>query len=158
MCHYICQTVTLSFIQSLICFYNNIQGDIFKKFKDANGNFKESLITDIPGMLSLYEATHLRVHGEEILEEALVFTTNHLELAISQVSCPLKAQISEALERPMWRSLERLSARNYIPIYQATTSHNEALLKLAKLDFNLFQALYKEELSEVSRYGEFSSI
>ena len=101
MCHYICQTVTLSFIQSLICFYNNIQGDIFKKFKDANGNFKESLIADVPGMLSLYEATHLRVHGEEILEEALVFTTNHLELAISQVSCPLKAQISEALERPM---------------------------------------------------------
>ncbi|XP_004295781.1 PREDICTED: (-)-alpha-pinene synthase-like [Fragaria vesca subsp. vesca] len=130
----------------------NIQGDIFKKFKDANGNFKESLIADVPGMLSLYEATHLRVHGEEILEEALVFTTNHLELAISQVSCPLKAQISEALERPMWRSLERLSARNYIPIYQATTSHNEALLKLAKLDFNLVQALYKEELSEVSRW------
>ncbi|KAL6205614.1 hypothetical protein ACLB2K_022871 [Fragaria x ananassa] len=132
--------------------YNISSGDIFKKFKDANGNFKESLIADVPGMLSLYEATHLRVHGEEILEEALVFTTNHLELAISQVSCPLKAQISEALERPMWRSLERLSARNYIPIYQATTSHNEALLKLAKLDFNLVQALYKEELSEVSRW------
>ncbi|KAL6220688.1 hypothetical protein ACLB2K_008444 [Fragaria x ananassa] len=132
--------------------YNISSGDIFKKFKDANGNFKESLITDIPGMLSLYEATHLRVHGEEILEEALVFTTNHLELAKSQVSYPLKAQISEALERPMWRSLERLSARNYIPIYQATTSHNEALLKLAKLDFNLVQDLYKEELSEVSRW------
>ncbi|KAL6196427.1 hypothetical protein ACLB2K_032042 [Fragaria x ananassa] len=132
--------------------YNISSGDIFKKFKDANGNFKESLIADVPGMLSLYEATHLRVHGEEILEEALVFTTNHLELAMSQVSYPLKAQISAALERPLRRSLGRLSARNYITIYQATTSHNEALLKLAKLDFNLLQSLHKEELSEVTRW------
>jgi hypothetical protein len=30
-------------------------------------------------MLSLYEATHLRVHGEAILDEALVFTATHLE-------------------------------------------------------------------------------
>ncbi|KAL6205615.1 hypothetical protein ACLB2K_022872 [Fragaria x ananassa] len=132
--------------------YNISSGDIFKKFKDANGNFKESLIADVPGMLSLYEATHLRVHGEEILEEALVFTTNHLELAMSQVSYPLKAQISAALERPLRRSLERLSVRNYITIYQATTSHNEALLKLVKLDFNLLQSLHKEELSEVTRW------
>ncbi|XP_050370267.1 (-)-alpha-pinene synthase-like [Argentina anserina] len=128
----------------------NISSDIFSKFKDAQGSFQKSLSTDVLGLLSLYEATHFRVHGEEILEEALVFTTKNLELAISQVSYPLTAQISEALERPLRKCPERISARKYMPIYQARTTHNEALLKLAKLDFNLVQYLHKEELSEVT--------
>ncbi|XP_062001425.1 (-)-alpha-pinene synthase-like isoform X1 [Rosa rugosa] len=132
----------------------NVSSDIFSKFKDANGYFKESLIVDILAILCLYEATHLRVHGEEILEEALVFTTTHLESAISGVSYPLAAKISQALERPLRRGVERLCARNYIPIYQATTPHNETLLKLAKLDFNLVQSLHKEELSELSRWAK----
>ena len=36
---------------------------------------QESLNSDVRGMLSLYEATHLRVHGEDILDEALAFCT-----------------------------------------------------------------------------------
>ncbi|KAL4619518.1 hypothetical protein ACB092_06G084800 [Castanea dentata] len=45
----------------------NIPSDIFNKFKDNEGNFKESLVHDVQGMLHLYEATHMRVHGEDIL-------------------------------------------------------------------------------------------
>ncbi|CAL2254374.1 unnamed protein product [Prunus armeniaca] len=37
-------------------------------------------------------------------------------------------------------------------IYQDEASHNEALLKLAKLDFNLVQSLYKNKLSEITRW------
>ena len=40
--------------------------DIFSKFKDNMGNFKESLINDVKGILSFYEATHMRVHGKDI--------------------------------------------------------------------------------------------
>ena len=40
--------------------------DIFSKFKDNMGNFKESLVNDVKGMLSFYEATHMRVHGKDI--------------------------------------------------------------------------------------------
>ncbi|CAL8151417.1 unnamed protein product [Prunus armeniaca] len=32
------------------------QADVFNKFKDENGSFKECLIVDVQGMLSLYEA------------------------------------------------------------------------------------------------------
>ncbi|XP_021808483.1 (-)-alpha-pinene synthase-like [Prunus avium] len=34
-------------------------------------------------------------------------------------------------------------------IYQDEASHNETLLKLAKLDFNLVQSLHKKELSDM---------
>jgi len=43
--------------------------DVFFQFKDKVGKFKESIVNDVQGMLSLYEAFQLRFHGEEILEE-----------------------------------------------------------------------------------------
>ncbi|KAI5333576.1 hypothetical protein L3X38_023708 [Prunus dulcis] len=126
---------------------------IFNKFKDSkNGGFKESLIADVPGMLSFYEATHLRVHGEDILEEAIVFTTKHLKSATIHVSYELAEQIAQALERLLRKSLERLCTRQFMYIYQDEASHNEALLKLAKSDFNLVQSLHKQELSEIIRW------
>ncbi|XVF70502.1 hypothetical protein PTKIN_Ptkin11bG0166900 [Pterospermum kingtungense] len=45
--------------------------ETFTKFKDEKGNFKASLTSDVRGLLELYEAAHLGVHGEEILEELL---------------------------------------------------------------------------------------
>lgn len=103
-------------------------------------------------MLSLYEAAHLGVRGEDILDEALVFTTTHLESAsTTNVSYQLTEQTTQALERPLQKDLERVCARCYMSIYQDEAAHNEALLKLAKLDFNLVQSLHKKELSEITR-------
>ena len=75
--------------------------DIFNKFKDNMGNFKESLISDVKGMLSFDDATHMRVHGEDIHDEALKFTTTHLESMVINFSPPLAAQVSHALNRPI---------------------------------------------------------
>ena len=94
-------------------FYDN-QADVFNKFKDENGSFKECLIVDVPGMLSLYEAGHLGVRGEEILDEALAFTTTHLDsTAKAHVSYEHAEQISQALERPLQKDLERACAKRY---------------------------------------------
>ncbi|KAM5565437.1 (-)-alpha-pinene synthase [Rosa sericea] len=132
----------------------NVSCDVFNKFKDANGDFKESLVTDVPAMLSFYEASHQMVHGEKLLEEALVFTTTHLKTAttLTGASSLLKAQITEALERPLLKTVERLGARRYMSIYQDEATHNEELLKLAKLDFNIVQCLHKKELSGIIRW------
>ncbi|XP_050114001.1 putative pinene synthase [Malus sylvestris] len=64
----------------------NVSYDTLQKFKCENGSFNESLIADVPGMLGLYEATHLMVHGEDILEEAHVFITTHLKSTATSVS------------------------------------------------------------------------
>ncbi|KAM3282965.1 hypothetical protein P3S67_026610 [Capsicum chacoense] len=53
----------------------NISLKIFNKFLDENGKLKESLASDVLGLLSLYEASHVRTHGEDILEDALAFST-----------------------------------------------------------------------------------
>ncbi|KAF8029949.1 hypothetical protein BT93_E2386 [Corymbia citriodora subsp. variegata] len=57
----------------------NVSCVIFNKFKDNKGNFNKSLITDVQGLLSLFEACHLGFHGDDILNDALAFTITHLE-------------------------------------------------------------------------------
>ncbi|XP_062023570.1 (-)-alpha-pinene synthase-like isoform X2 [Rosa rugosa] len=137
----------------------DISSNIFNKFRDANGSFKEGLVVDGSAMLSLYEAAHLRIHGEDTLEEALVFTTTHLQSAKSNAcyQVQMTEQITQALERPLRKSLERICAKRHMSIYQhedeaSLIQRNEALLKLAKLDFNLVQFLHKKELCEIARW------
>ncbi|KAJ4726171.1 Linalool synthase [Melia azedarach] len=129
-----------------------ISCDVFNKFKDINGNFKASLTEDVRGMLSLYEAAHLRVHGEIILDEALAFTMSHLETVATQLNSPLTAQVNRAINRPLRKSLPRLEARHYMAFYQQDPSHSEALLTFAKLDFNMLQKLHQRELSDILRW------
>ncbi|THG23460.1 hypothetical protein TEA_020365 [Camellia sinensis var. sinensis] len=101
--------------------------NVFNKFKDNNSKFHEYVIGDVRGMLSLYEATHLRMQGEEILDEALVFTTTHLKCAIPNLSNPLKEQVIHALNQPVHYGFTRLESSHYIFFYEQDDSHNEVL-------------------------------
>ncbi|XP_060186156.1 sesquiterpene synthase 9-like, partial [Lycium barbarum] len=133
---------------------HGISSDVFKQFTDQDGKFKEILTNDVQGLLSLYEAAHLRVRGEEILEDALTFTTVHLEFMVPNLSNKsLKVQVTEALKQPIRKTLPRLGARKYIFIYEnITDAHTDLLLKFAKLDFNALQKLHQAELSELTRW------
>ncbi|KAF3613589.1 (E,E)-germacrene B synthase, partial [Capsicum annuum] len=93
---------------------------VFKKFTNQDGKFKETLTNDVQGLLSLYEATHLRVRDEEILEEALTFATTHLEsiVASNLSNNLLKDQVTEALSQPIRKTLPRVGARKYISTYE----------------------------------------
>ncbi|KAH1083857.1 hypothetical protein J1N35_023618 [Gossypium stocksii] len=128
--------------------------DTFYKFKDDEGNFDKSLTSDVKGLLELYEAAHLRVHGEDILEEALGFTTTHLDLAkaAGTIEFPLSVLVSRARDRPIRKCLPRLEARRFIDIYKDDGSHDKTLLKFVELDFNLLQNLHKEELNKISKW------
>jgi hypothetical protein len=106
------------------------------------------LIGDVRGLLSLYEATHLRVHQEDILDEALEFTTTHLNSALPNLSNnSIAAQVVHALDQPIHLGLTRLESRHYISFYEKDDSHNKVILDFAKLDFNLLQKLHQRELS-----------
>ncbi|XP_039162808.1 (-)-germacrene D synthase [Eucalyptus grandis] len=48
--------------------------------------------------------------------------------------------------------MSRLEMRCYIPLYQEESSHNEVLLSLAKLDFNLVQEQHRKELGNLTRW------
>ncbi|PPR83260.1 hypothetical protein GOBAR_AA37448 [Gossypium barbadense] len=120
-------------------------------FNVCCGKFKESLISDVKGMLELYEVAHFQLHEETILEEALAFTMFHLKLAETTMDYPLSTQIANALQQPLRKSLPRLVARSYIPICEGYATVDKNLMKFAKLDFDMVQHLHKEELSKMNR-------
>ncbi|XP_058745028.1 probable terpene synthase 2 isoform X2 [Vicia villosa] len=129
-----------------------VSPNVFNKYKDDKGSFSETLIKDVEGMLSLYEATHLMIHGEDILEEALAFTTTHLESIANQSSHPHATQVKYSLRQTIHKNLPRLEARRFISIYEQDPLHIENLLLLAKLDFNMLQTLHQKEFGIVCKW------
>ncbi|XVF69194.1 hypothetical protein PTKIN_Ptkin11bG0060900 [Pterospermum kingtungense] len=127
--------------------------DVFSKFQDADGKFKEALIGDIKGMITLYEACHFKTNGEIILDEALAFTKRHLgSLANQSISPHLRVYIENALFRPYHHSMQIFEAKQYISFYEKDESKNDVLLKFAKCNFNWLQLLLRPELNVLLRW------
>ena len=113
-----CELKSILLIIPILCLNYGIYVGMFNEFKDEKGNFKKALVSDVRGMLGLYEAVHLRVNGEDILDEALAFTTTHLRSMVEHLEYPLAEQVAHALKQPIRKGLERLEARRFMSIYQ----------------------------------------
>ncbi|KAJ8421087.1 hypothetical protein Cgig2_017265 [Carnegiea gigantea] len=81
----------------------NIPCDVFKKFTNSKGKFAETIRSDVKDMVRLYEAAHLRVQGEEILKNALIFTTNFLN-SIAKSSKQARRVLKHPLHHTMLRA------------------------------------------------------
>ncbi|KAG7621164.1 Terpenoid cyclases/protein prenyltransferase alpha-alpha toroid [Arabidopsis suecica] len=133
---------------------HHISSDVFQRFKGSNGNFKESLTGDAKGMLSLYEAANLGTTKDYILDEALSFTSSHLESLAASGSCPphLSGRIRNALGLSQHWNMEMLVPVEFIPFYEQEIDHDEMLLKFAKLSFKLGQLQYLQELKILTKW------
>ncbi|KAK9001203.1 hypothetical protein V6N11_082991 [Hibiscus sabdariffa] len=130
-----------------------ISQDAFSSFLDQNGSFKESLVEDVKGMLSLYEASYYGFEGENLMDQAMVFTRMHLnKVPRANMNKSLAEQLNHALELPLNRRMERLEARWTIESYSRRRDVNQIALELAKLDFNRVQSQYRRELRDMLRW------
>jgi len=93
----------------------------------------------------------MMVRGEDILEDALTFTTIHLDSIANQVSHSHAVQAKHSLRQALHKNLPRLEARNYISTYEEDPSHDENLLMLAKLDSNMLQRLHRNEFGNLCK-------
>jgi len=126
--------------------------DVFCQLKDKAGNFKESILNDVQGMLSLYDASQLRFHGEDILEETYSFTLTELTKSLTTKLSPfLSGLVHRSIGQALRKGMPRLEARYYISFYQQDPSHNQRLLTFAKLDFNTLQKLHQKEVRNVTK-------
>ncbi|CAA2939102.1 terpene synthase 10-like [Olea europaea subsp. europaea] len=128
-----------------------VSEEIFDRFKNEKGEFKSRLCDDIEGLLQLYETSFLSMEGESTLEMATEFTMKHLndQTSIDQFHSRL---VHHGLELPLHCTIPRAEARWFINIYKDRPDMNQILLELAKLDFNIVQAKYQQELKHVSRW------
>nr|QWD59173.1 terpene synthase 4 [Aconitum carmichaelii] len=132
-----------------------VSQDVFNGFMDPQGNFMEHLSQDVKGMLSLFEASYLGVPGENILDEAKAFAHKHLSHAKGNTDTEHSQLVNRyASDLPLHYNIIRLQARWYIDVYSRRKNGNPTLLELAKLDFNIVQATYQNDLIEMSRWWE----
>ncbi|ERN03389.1 (3S,6E)-nerolidol synthase 1 isoform X1 [Amborella trichopoda] len=129
-----------------------VSADVFNKFKDESGNFNSCLSKDVIGILSLYEASHLGIQGEEYMDEALAFSLKHLKASGSRLEPELAKTVKHALELPMHFRMPRLESMYYIKVSERDLGRNQDLLEFAVMDFNMVQAMHKQELKEVTRW------
>ncbi|WZZ25017.1 hypothetical protein YC2023_008418 [Brassica napus] len=127
----------------------NMSADAFKRFKGDDGKFMDSLTKDAKGMLSLYEAAHLRTTRDYIMDEALSFTTKHMDSLAGRSSSHLSRLKQNALGLSQHWNMEILVAMEYISFYEQEKDHDETLLKFSKLNFKLLQLIYLKELKMV---------
>ncbi|KAJ8436239.1 hypothetical protein Cgig2_023414 [Carnegiea gigantea] len=126
----------------------HVSSDVFKRFKDDKGGYKG----EVEGILSLYEACHVRIQGDNILDDAAEFTTAYLKSVVKELRPPLAEQVAHALHQPLHRGMTQVEARQQIAFYEHKALHSTNLLRFAKLDFNLLQSLHQMELTEVARW------
>ena len=108
--------------------------------------------TDIMGMLSLYEASYFSIEGEKLMEAALCFTSESLKECLQNIAdVDLQIQVSHALELPLQWRIPKFDARWNIQLYERSSDMIPAVIEFEKLDFNISQGFYQEELKDLSR-------
>jgi hypothetical protein len=120
--------------------------DVFDVFRDGTHNFNTCLTRDPMGLLSLYNAAHMAVPGEDVLDDAIAFTRTHLEAMKGNLVSPIGDQISRTLDIPLPRYMPQLDTMHYIIEYEQQDGHNAMLLELARLDYSLTRSVYLKEL------------
>lgn len=121
--------------------------DRFLKFKDEQGNISSD---DINTLITLYDAAHLRVHGEDILDNLITLNKSRLQaLMETDLEADLLEEIRVTLETTLSRRVERVEARHFISVYEKAT-RDDTILEFAKLDYNVMQVVYCNELKELT--------
>ncbi|CAN0912748.1 (-)-germacrene D synthase, partial [Linum grandiflorum] len=106
--------------------------EVFGKFKEGKGNFKEEVGNDVKGLLSLYEAAYFIRNGDELLHESLEFAMAKLEPIAEPADSTWASQVKHSRKWPILKGLPIRESRHFMSVYEKTDGHNEAILSLEK--------------------------
>ncbi|GAB2240261.1 hypothetical protein Droror1_Dr00020779 [Drosera rotundifolia] len=131
-----------------------VSADMFVKFKNENGTFRAELSEDIQGLMSLFEASELRVEAEDILAEAYEYSRQVLDVATWNPHQSLASVIGHTLKHPHHKSLAKFTAENFLSDFYNRKSMKKELTQLSEKDFYMIRAIYKEELHQILSWWE----
>ncbi|KDP42343.1 hypothetical protein JCGZ_02816 [Jatropha curcas] len=127
-----------------------VPADVFKKFKNKEGKFKQELACDIKGLMELYEASQLSVEGEDILDEARVFSGPLLSASTLHLDDYQAGIVLNTLKNPFHKNLARSMVIKNLKL--GSNKSEDVFMELAKLDFNMFQSFHRDEIVHISKW------
>jgi hypothetical protein len=94
----------------------------------------------------------MRVHWEDILDSIITFNKSRLQSLIMETDLEpaLREEVRVTLETTRFRRVERVEARRFISAYEKKAARDDTLLEFAKLDYNIVQVVYCNELKELT--------
>ncbi|KAL8217016.1 hypothetical protein R6Q57_023853 [Mikania cordata] len=104
------------------------------------------------GVLNVYEASYHSFEDESILDDARDLTTKYLKENIDKIDKSISSLVSHALELPLHWRVTRVESMWFIGVYEKRSDMSPTLLELAKLDFDIVQAIHIEDLKHTSRW------
>ncbi|WVZ54584.1 hypothetical protein U9M48_005358, partial [Paspalum notatum var. saurae] len=125
-----------------------VSSDVFVKFRDEQGNISSD---DVGTLIALYDAAHMRVRGEGILDNIIAFNRCRLKaLMKTDLEPALAEEVRTTLEASRFRRVQRVEARRFISVYEEKVTRDNTILEFAKLDYNLVQVVYCKDLKELT--------
>uniref|UniRef100_A0A7N0V1J6 Uncharacterized protein n=1 Tax=Kalanchoe fedtschenkoi TaxID=63787 RepID=A0A7N0V1J6_KALFE len=126
-----------------------VSADVFQRFQDKDGKFREELSPSINGWISLYEATQLCMEGEDILVEAELFCCHLLNAVRARCGYNQVKLIERTLNHPYHKTLPRFMTKNFIGDISSKAKKWERDLKhLAMMDYEIVQSQHKMEAQQ----------
>ncbi|KAJ4788350.1 terpene synthase 14 [Rhynchospora pubera] len=132
----------------------DVSSDVFQRFMNENGEFKQYLSKDVEGLISLHDASFLNM-GEEMLYTAKNFSTMHLQSSVKHLGQRCGALVRHTLEHPHHMSLKQYKARHYLTqvlLYLTSDDGSLSIKELAETEFHLNQLLYQDEFKKIKRW------
>ncbi|KAG5561432.1 hypothetical protein RHGRI_004463 [Rhododendron griersonianum] len=128
----------------------NVPADVFNHFKNKEGRFKSELSRDIKGLMALYEASHLSIKGEDILDQAADYSCLLLDGWMMNLDQRQARLVDSTLRHPYHKNLARFTARNFISDYKGINGWVDGLQELATMDFKMVQSTNQREILQFS--------
>ncbi|KAL8500186.1 hypothetical protein ACS0TY_019971 [Phlomoides rotata] len=124
-------------------------------FKGEDGEFKskDGVSNDTKVVLALYEASHLSMEGEDILHEAAVFSSQHLNAyLISLEDAEHAVMVKNFLQNPQHKMLARFTPENVLHFLDVGNTWRNLLQELAFFESALLEPIHKHEILQVAKW------
>ncbi|GAB4826783.1 hypothetical protein Ancab_033664 [Ancistrocladus abbreviatus] len=135
---------------------HDVSQDIFIHFIDKKDAFTNGMSTsNVEAIIELLQASHLALEGEDIMAKANSFSYDFLKDVHFHSNLQdnnLSKEVSHTLELPLHWRVPWFEVRYQIGAYAEEPHRNLVLLELAKLNFNMVQAVHQQDLKELSRW------
>ncbi|XP_017218475.1 (3S,6E)-nerolidol synthase 1 [Daucus carota subsp. sativus] len=130
-----------------------VSADVFDNFVNKKRNL-EIRGESNDALMSLYEASQLRIEGEDVLDEAECFSRLLLQERMEFLNNHDQAiSIRNTLAHPHHKSFARITEKHIISnVTNGKDGYGKALQELAIMDLTVSRTMHDRELSAVSRW------
>lgn len=126
---------------------------VFENILDKKGGLEDDPKNDVKVLIELYEASELRVEGEETLDGVRDFTFNCLNELCSGRKSHQEREIMSSLAQPRHKTLRRLTSIRFMSMIKLAGQEDkewlQSLLLVAEIDSIRSKSLIQEEMSRI---------